>query len=143
MRTGMEPETDRRSAGASRAFSILNGLVLLGVLLQGLSAGGFLGRLGGMEWLQLHQITAAVVVILALAAALVAAITQRRHRAIAGWSAALFVLLVVQTGLGEAISEGGERTLVAVHIPLAMLIMGIGVYLSIAGAQTRRAAEHG
>jgi hypothetical protein len=143
MRTGMEPETDRRSAGTARAFSILNGLVLLGVLLQGLSAGGFLGRLGGVEWLRLHQITAAVVVILALAATLVAVITQRRHRALAGWSAGLFGLLVIQTALGEAASEGGERALVAVHVPLAMLIMGLGVYLSIAGARARRAAEVG
>lgn len=143
MKSGTETDRNNRTAGASRAFSILNGLVLLGVLLQGLWAGGFIGRLGGAGWLQLHEVTAIVVVILALAAAVVAVVTRRHDRALTGWSAGLFALLVIQTGLGEAISEGGARTLVAVHIPLAMLIMGVGVYLSIAGARSRRSAALG
>ncbi len=62
---------------ALSAFSILNGLVLLGVVLQGLWAGGFIGHLDGAFWLQLHMLTAYVVVILALAA-------SPRHRHVVG-----------------------------------------------------------
>ncbi|MGH3599746.1 MAG: hypothetical protein ACRDQH_05610, partial [Pseudonocardiaceae bacterium] len=50
----------------------------------------------------------------------------------------LFVLIVIQTGLGEAISEGGSDGLVVVHVPLAVLIFGLGVYLSSLGARVRR-----
>jgi hypothetical protein len=39
--------TGHPSTGSLRAFSMLNGLVLLGVLLQGLWAGGLIGDLGG------------------------------------------------------------------------------------------------
>lgn len=141
MNTRTEAVTHQRSStGALRAFSILNGLALLGVLLQGLSAGGFLGHVGGADWLGLHQITAPVVMICSLAAAVVAVAALRHHSGIAWWSAALFVLLVIQSALGAASSESGQRALLAVHIPLAMLIMGLGVYLSIAGARARRSA---
>ncbi|MBO0769964.1 MAG: hypothetical protein J2P35_00745 [Actinobacteria bacterium] len=144
MTVSTEPVTGQRSsAGAGRAFSILNGLVLLGVLLQGLWAGEFIGRAAGPDWLRLHQITAVAVVILALAAAILALATQRRHRGLVAGSAGLFVLLVIQTGIGQAISDGGEQALVAVHIPLAMLIMGLGVYLSIAAARSRRSSAPG
>lgn len=144
MSASTEPVTSRRSAaGAVRAFSILNGLVLLGVLLQGVWAGEFIGRTDGPDWLRLHQITAVVVVILALAAAILALATQRHHRAIATGSAGLFVLLVIQTGVGQAISDGGEHALIAVHVPLAMLITGLGVYLSIAAARSRRSSAPG
>jgi hypothetical protein len=132
-----EPPPPARTA-ALRAFSILNGLVLLSVVLQGLWAGGFIGHPAGTFWLQLHRITGYVVVILALAAAILALVTQRRHRAIAAWSAGLFVLVAIQAELGHEISHDGERSLVAVHVPVAMLIMGLGVYLSTAAARARR-----
>jgi hypothetical protein len=67
-------------------------------------------------------------------------VTQRRHRAIAAWSVGLFVLVAVEAELGHTIGEGGERSLVAVHVPVAMLIMGLGVYLSIAAARARRSS---
>jgi len=39
--------THHASPGAVRAFSMLNGLVLLGILLQGVWAGGLVSDLGG------------------------------------------------------------------------------------------------
>jgi hypothetical protein len=45
-RTATGPSSATRT-GALRAFSILNGLVLLSVVLQGLWAGGFIGHLAG------------------------------------------------------------------------------------------------
>jgi hypothetical protein len=141
MTTGTRPVTDAPPPArtrALRAFSVLNGLVLLGVVLQGLWAGGFIGHLAGTFWLQLHRITAYTVVILALAAAILAVVTLRRHRAIAAWSAGLFTLVAIQAELGHEISHDGERSLIAVHVPVALLIMGLGVYLSIAAARAWR-----
>ncbi len=121
----------------TRAFSILNGLMLLSVLFQGLSAGGFLGRVGGVDWRQLHEIFAVVAVLCSLAATIFAMV--RRRRDLAGPSAVVLVLLIIQTGLGEAISKGGQHALVIVHVPIALLIMGMGVYLSVVGRAVSRA----
>lgn len=131
----------RRSAGvgALRAFSILNGLALLGVLVQGLTGGAFLGGATGPDWAQLHQFDAGVVETLALVAAILALVTQRRRRGIAVFSPVLFTLLVLQHGLGAAIS-GGNRALIAVHVPVALLVMGPGVYLSVTAARARRSS---
>ncbi len=143
MSTGTRPVTELRPparTAALRAFSILNGLMLLGVVLQGLWAGGFIGHLDGAFWLQLHRLTAYVVVILALAAAILAVVTLRRHRAIAAWSAGLFVLVAIQAELGHEIGDGAARSVIAVHVPVALLIMGLGVYLSIAAARARQSS---
>jgi hypothetical protein len=124
---------------ALRVFSVLNGLVVLAVLVQGLTGGGFLAGAGGVDWLQLHRINVDIVEGLSLVAAILAVATQRHHRSIAIWSPVLFVLLVVQHGLGAGISRG-NRALIAVHVPVAMLIMGVGVYLSITVALARRSS---
>jgi nitronate monooxygenase len=127
------------SPGAVRAFSVLNGLTLLGVLLQAVWAGEFIDRTDRAAWVTVHEIGAFVVVVLALVTAVVAAATLRRaNSALALGALAQLVLIVVQTGLGEAITEGGVDGLIVAHVPIAMLIFGLGIYLSIAGAQLRR-----
>lgn len=129
--------------GSVRAFSILNGLVLLGVLLQGLSAGGLLGGSGGTDALRAHQVTAYVVVIIALASAILATIRLRTdHPSIAVWSGVLLVLMIVQTALGQAVSDGDQPALLAAHVPLALLVMAIGAYLSAAAARLRPAGQN-
>lgn len=134
--------TDNRAptGGAVRAFSIINGLVVLGVLLQAVWAGGFIGETGGADWRSMHQITAYIVVLLSLVVAILAGAALRRHRGLLVGSVVMFVLLVIQTALGDASGGESPRILVAAHIPLAMLIMALGVYLSIAGARARRSA---
>ena len=141
MTTGTRPVTQPpppTRARALRAYSILNGLVLLGVVLQGLWAGGFIGHLDGAFWLQLHRFTAYTLVVLALAAAILAVRTQRRHRAITAGSALLFVLVGVEAELGHEIADGGAGALVAVHVPNALLIMGLAAYLATTAARARR-----
>jgi heme A synthase len=132
----------RKSArlGVLRVFSIVNGLALLGVLAQGLTGGAFLGGVSGPNWAQLHQLNAGAVEALALVAAILALATQRRRRGIAVFSPVLFALLVLQHGLGAAIS-GGNRALAAVHVPVALLVMALGVYLSVTAARARRSSE--
>ncbi|MGH3670644.1 MAG: hypothetical protein ACRDSH_08400 [Pseudonocardiaceae bacterium] len=126
--------------GAIRAFSILNGLTLLGVLLQAVWAGEFIDRTERGVWLSAHEIGAFVVVVLALVTAVAAATLRRASSVLALGALAQLLLIVVQTGLGEAITEGGVDGLVVAHVPIAMLIFGLGIYLSIAGAQLRRRA---
>ena len=78
-------------------------------------------------------------VILALAAAAVAVTRLRGERGLVTWSVALFVLLIIQSGLGAAIRSASA--LILIHVSLAMLIMGLGVYLSVAGSRARRSVS--
>lgn len=131
---------DHPSAGAIRIFSILNGLTLLGVLLQAVWAGEFIDRAGQSAWITVHEIGAFVVVVLALATALAAVTLRRAHSVLTLGALGLLALIVVQTGLGEAITRAGARELIVAHVPLAVLIFGLGVYLSSMGARLRRSA---
>ena len=111
---------------------IVHGLVLFGVLFQGLSAGLFMGRLDAPGWLRVHQVAAVATVVVALVAVIVA------DRRLAG--AGLLVLLVVQTGLGQAIADG-HRSMVAVHVPLAVVLTALSAYLVVTAVRTRPATR--
>jgi hypothetical protein len=121
-----------------RMFSIVNGLTLLGVLLQAVWAGEFIDRTGRDAWITVHEISGFVVVVLALATALAAVALRRVNSALPLGALGLLVLIVVQTGLGEAITRAGASELIVVHVPIAVLIFGLGVYLSSVGARLRR-----
>lgn len=140
MSTSTEP-TYHPSPVAVRMFSILNGLTLLGVLLQAVWAGEFIDHTGRGTWITVHEIGAFVVVVLALATAAVAVSLRRAHSALTVSALGLLVLVVAQTGIGESITKGGSEGLTVIHVPLAMLIFGLGTYLSITGAQLRRSAS--
>lgn len=135
----MSDLTKRPSQRAVRIFSMANGLTVLGVLLQAVWAGAFIGRSGQQLWITVHEIGGFVVVVLALAAAVLATVAVRRaHSALTVGALGMLVLIIAQTGLGEAITKGGANELIVLHVPIAMLIFGLGIYLSIAGAQLRR-----
>jgi heme A synthase len=116
----------------------LNGLVLFGVLFQGLSAGLFMGHLDAPGWLRVHQVTAVATMIVALATVIVAI----RRRAAVVPSVGLLVLLVVQTGLGQAIVEDHKRVLVAAHVPIAVLLTALSAYLFVMSARSAE-GSHG
>jgi heme A synthase len=109
---------------------------LLGVLLQAVWAGEFIERVEKEPWLTVHEIGGFVVVVLALVT-VVAAVLVRNGMIITG-AAGLLVLIVFQTALGELITKAGADGLIVAHVPIAMLIFGLGIYLSSAGARLRR-----
>jgi hypothetical protein len=109
-------------------WSALIGLTTLGVLLQGLWAGLFLRRdTDGGTWVAVHQHGGEATVTLALLATIAAALWLRHRSDLLGGTVLLLVLLVVEYFLGRA--GGGS---VAVHVPLALLIMGVAVWLPVA-----------
>lgn len=124
--------TDAGTASArprSRAFSILVGLSTLVVLLQGLWAGFFVqeGQDYKDSWVEVHARGADVAIALALAATVVALVRLRSRKDLVAGSIALTVLLVLEAYLGGLI--GDHSALTAVHFPLAMLLMGLAVWL--------------
>jgi hypothetical protein len=109
-------------------WSALVGLTSLGVLLQGLWAGLFLRRSAdGSTWFAVHQHGAEVTVTLAALATVAAALWLRTRRDLLVGTVLLLVLLVVEYASGRA---GGSS--VALHVPLALLLMGLAVWLPMA-----------
>jgi hypothetical protein len=132
MATSERPSTTTDRRAVHPAWSALVGLTTLGVLLQGLWAGLFLRRGAGSQhtWVEVHQHGGEVTVLLALLATVAAGVWLRSRRDLLIGTALLFVLLVVELGIGMAVDDAGGA--VAVHVPLALLIMGLAVWLPVA-----------
>jgi hypothetical protein len=116
------PQSPARTTHPHPVWSALVGLTTLGVLLQGLWAGLFLN--GGRSWVEVHQHAGEATVTLAVLAAIAAVVWLRHRRDLLGGTVLLLVLLVVEYFLGRA---GGSS--VVLHVPLALLIMGLAVWL--------------
>ena len=132
-RTTAGPPATERQAPRSILFSALIGLSALAVLLQGLWAGIFLehdGQRGAASgWIDVHARGGEVALVMALAATIVAFVRLRSRRDLWIGSAAFTVLLVFESWLGGAIRDDGKDALTAIHVPLAMALMALAVWL--------------
>lgn len=134
--------TTRRAGQPGRAlYSALIGLTALAVLLQGLSAGIFLEHDGkrnaAASWIDVHARGADVAIVLAGLATVVAFARLRARRDLWLGTAVLTVLLVLESYLGGLIREQTKDTLTAVHVPLALALMGLVVWLPLGARQHR------
>ena len=130
--TTTEPNA-ARNAARNPLFSTLIGLAALAVLLQGLWAGIFLEHDGKRDtagkWINVHARGAEVALALAALATVVAFGKLRQRKDLWIGSAALTVLIVLESYLGGLIRDQSKDTLTAVHVPLAMALMGLAVWL--------------
>ena len=127
------------ASGPARAFTPLVGITTLGIFLQAVTAGEFVSQRQRDGWIDVHNVIANVTLVAALAAAIVGVAAVRRARPSAAWaSAVLFVLLVVQVVIGHLITDGKQDGWIGVHVPLAFVIFGITIWLSIRGAMARQ-----
>lgn len=114
-------------------FSVLVGLTALAVLLQGVWAGLFLEHDGERDaassWMSVHARGGDIAIGLALLATIVALIKLRQRKDLCVGSAALTVLLAVEAYIGGLIVDASKDTLTAVHVPLAMAIMALVIWL--------------
>ncbi len=134
----MDTSTDTRPA-ATRAtarttlFSALAGLAALAVLLQGLWAGIFLEHDGQRDdangWIDVHARGGEVALALAIAATVVALWRHRARKDLWIGSLVLVVLLLLESYIGGLIRDDSKDTLTALHVPLAMAIMAVSVWL--------------
>jgi hypothetical protein len=117
----------------STVYSVLVGLTSLVVLLQGLWAGIFLEHDGERDnaasWIDVHARGADLAIFLAIAATIVAFVKLRPRRELWIGSLALVVLLVAESYLGGLIRDDSKDTLTAVHVPIAMGLMGLAIWL--------------
>jgi uncharacterized membrane protein len=126
-------QTVTRSTAKTTLFSALTGLAALAVLFQGLWAGIFLEHDGQRDdasgWIDVHARGGEVALVLAIAATAVALWRHRARKDLWIGSLALVVLLVLESYLGGLIRDDSKDTLTAVHVPLAMAIMALSVWL--------------
>ena len=115
------------------AFSALAGLTALAILLQGLWAGLFvpLGKGGQYQdaWVEVHAHGGEVATLLALVTTAVAFFTLRPRRELWIGAGVLTVLLALELYIGGLVSDERVRGAAAVHIPLALAIMSLAVWL--------------
>ena len=126
-------------------FSVLIGLCALDVLLQGVWAGIFLEHDGGRDaaasWIEVHARGADVAILLAVLATAVAFWRLRPRRDLWLSSAALTVVLIVEAYIGGLIHDDSKDVLTAVHVPLAMALMGLVVWIPLRARSGRGSAE--
>lgn len=123
-------------------FSILLGISAVAVLLQGLWAGIFLEHDGHRDaassWIDVHARGGDVALLFA-ALATVYALWKRRGRKDLWIGGAVYtVLIAFEAWIGGLIRDNGADTLTALHVPLAMAIMALAVWLPLKG---RRGAQ--
>jgi hypothetical protein len=108
---------------APRLTMVLGLVLAVGVLAQGLFAGGFLE--GDREWHAWHEVLGDLLVLPPLVGLVVALLLLRRRpeaRVVLATRVVLLALVIVVIVTGHA-----GRSLLAVHIPAAVAVVGIAV----------------
>jgi len=128
--------TERRvqTPARDRLFSSLIGLTSLVILLQGLWAGLFIreGRdfdesSAQSRWVEVHDWGARIAIVLALISLIVAMIRLRARRDLLIGAVVLFLALMLEAYIGGEI--GDHPSWPSYHVPLAMLLMALSVWL--------------
>ena len=132
--------TSETRTGRDPLYASVIGLTSLVILLQGLWAGLFIregkdfdATSSQSNWVEVHDTGARVAIILALASLLLAIWRVRVRKDLLIGTAALFVALVLEAYIGGEI--GKHPDLPGFHIPLAMALMGLSVWLPVRAAQ--------
>lgn len=109
--------------------------------MQGLWAGIFLEHDGARDdasnWIDIHATGGEVAIGLAALAAVVGFVKLRARRDLWIGALVLTVLLVLEAYIGGLIRDNGADTLTAVHIPFAMALMALSVWLPLRAAIRR------
>ncbi|MGY1633464.1 hypothetical protein ACI784_17330 [Geodermatophilus sp. SYSU D01186] len=114
-----------------RVFGGITGLAAVAVLLQGLWAGLFLEYDGQRDaagsWIEVHARGGEIAIVLAVVATVWFRLRARRDLLFG--ALALTVALVVEAYVSGLLVDDGQDFLTPVHIPLALLVMGLAVWL--------------
>lgn len=131
--TTTERRTTPTTVTRSPVFSALIGISALAVLLQGLWAGIFLEHDGQRDaassWIDVHARGAEIALAFAILATAYAFWKRRPRKDLWGGGIVFCALIALESYLGGLIRDDSKDTLTAVHVPLAMAIMALAVWL--------------
>lgn len=121
--------------------TILLGLTALLIVLQGLWAGLFLSTDPRSDsWIHVHDIGAWATLLCALAAAAWVTFRLRTDRPLWLSSVLLVLAIAAEAHIGGQITDNGDDSLTAVHVPVALILMGLGIWLPLRAARLVRSA---
>jgi hypothetical protein len=124
--------SDRRRRSLTR-FRLLVASSGAATILQGLWAGIFLQHDGARDaasnWITVHARGGEVALGLAVLAAAYGLLRLRDRRDLWGGAVALVGLLSLEAYLGGLITDAGRDTLTVIHVPLALALTALSVYL--------------
>lgn len=120
----MDTVSTTEGVAAPRVTAALAGILALGVLIQAAFAGGFLG--GHHLWLSWHENLGDVLVLLPLASLVVGLVACRRQPDTPPMLASRVGLVLLVFGV-VATGHAG-RSLLAIHIPAAVALVGLISY---------------
>jgi heme A synthase len=130
-----------QSPATLKWFSALTGLTSLSILAQAVIAGEFVSQKHRHGWIDVHDVVADVVAVLALATMIFTIVTLRKtSRALLIGTIVLLVLVVIQIFIGHQITDNNQDWLIGIHVPLAFIIFGIAIWLPINAVTLRRAS---
>ena len=119
-------------------------LTTAAIFCQAIIAGQFVSQDGKDGWITVHGVVADASWVLSLITVGFAFITLRRHfPVLVRVAALLFVVTLLQTGIGHLITEAGVDWLIAVHVPLAFVVFAVAGYLSIWAVRVRHQLNAG
>ena len=131
--TSSTPANSSAATAPTRTFAALVGVASLAVLLQGLWAGLFMSTPDTdpekTPWLEVHSWCGKAAIGFALLATMWAFLKLRERTDLTFGALALTVLLILEAYLGGLIVDEGKDVMAAVHVPLAMALMGLAVWL--------------
>lgn len=131
--TSSTPANSSAATAPTRTFAALVGVASLAVLLQGLWAGLFMSTPDTdpekSPWLEVHSWCGKAAIGFALLATVWAFLKLRERTDLTFGALALTVLLILEAYLGGLIVDEGKDVMAAVHVPLAMALMGLAVWL--------------
>ncbi|MBZ4497719.1 hypothetical protein [Dermacoccus sp. Tok2021] len=127
------PANSSAATAPTRTFAALVGVASLAVLLQGLWAGLFMSTPDTdpekTPWLEVHSWCGKAAIGFALLATVWVFLKLRERTDLTFGALALTVLLILEAYLGGLIVDEGKDVMAAVHVPLAMALMGLAVWL--------------
>ena len=131
--TSSSPANSSAATAPTRTFAALVGVASLAVLLQGLWAGLFMSTPDTdpekTPWLEVHSWCGKAAIGFALLATVWAFLKLRERTDLTFGALALTVLLILEAYLGGLIVDQGKDVMAAIHVPLAMALMGLAVWL--------------
>ena len=118
---------------STKPFSALAGVAALAVLLQGLWAGMFMSTPDtdpqDTPWLEVHSWCGKFAILFALLATIYAFVKLKHRNDLKFGGLAFTVILILEAYLGGLIVDDGKDVMAAVHVPLAMALMALSVWL--------------
>jgi hypothetical protein len=116
----------------------------LAIFCQAVIAGQFVSQDGKDTWINVHGVVADVSWVLTFISACYAFFALRTgFPVLVRWSGVLFVVTLIQTGIGHLITDRGMDWLIMVHVPLAFIVFAAAGYLSVWALRVRRQVAEG